>query len=40
MRLAKNESDRVVDLLKYKKHHAPIKRNQCIFRRSSQTFYM
>ena len=36
---SKNKSDRVVDLLIYKNHYALIKK-KCIFRRSSQKFYM
>ena len=38
--ISKNKSDRVVDLLLYKNLYALIKKIKCIFRRSSQKFYM
>ena len=38
--ISKNISDRYVDLLKYKNHYALINKIKCIFRRSSQKFYM
>ena len=38
--ISKNESDEVVDLLNYKNHYALFKKIKCIFRRSSQNFYM
>ena len=38
--ISKNESDRVIDLLIYRKHFALIKKIKCVFRRSSQKVYL